>query len=708
MDALGLTATTYIIADRVDSDPDTVTSADLADAVASGWEIGGHAYSGVVHGASYEGVTTAEAQADMAELRDWLATNYPDPGGHYNLAYPHGRYGATADGNSVESLTRKAGFRSGRTILASVGSATHLQVAGVPEVMPYRIHAASSISELSGDQLNPDNLVAAGGMLDKTASNDAAWMNLVFHQIVDDQITTNLHPNPGFETDTSDWFVSAATLERSTVQAHDGAASGLVTPDASGTVTVSLFNSVAPAVTVGMDYTVAVWLYAPNGVDGVELRAMWLDDARAFLSSDTIQVGTLPAGEWVEGRVTASAPASAAFLNPGVLIGGTPAASDLLYIDDMRAGPGDQAPINSNAEFVSDVAGWAATAGGTLAWSSTAGGSAEVTPSGSVTPIEMGQSGIAATEGRAYHIEATGFVDVLSPRSVPTSVVFWWYDAQGNPISSDQSAQIELGPAVQTFSFTATAPAGAATMGVRIRMDDTPASDEILYVTYFRVSTPAVTATTQISKSDFDMVMDAIASRSLKVRTLRDALDRHVASITPTIDGPWLKSVTRPFLNRPIRIATAGEVAQPARGGVFDVVGRSLPVAVTDLRGSRSYNLSVYRDSIQDAREFDFILAAGDVMLLQIPPDYPEPDVPTGYFFIGDTSKHRVGVHSGLRRFVLPLTEVAPPAPQIVANTMTWNGLIEEFGSWADVVASFDSWADVLDYIATPAAVIIP
>jgi hypothetical protein len=65
-------------------------------------------------------------------------------------------------------------------------------------------------------------------------------------------------------------------------------------------------------------------------------------------------------------------------------------------------------------------------------------------------------------------------------------------------------------------------------------------------------------------------------------------------SITPLLGGMvWLKSVARPFLNRQVTVVDYSDVERPARNGVFDVVGRSLPVSVSDVRGSRRWTLEV-------------------------------------------------------------------------------------------------------------------
>ncbi|WP_422733993.1 polysaccharide deacetylase family protein [Micromonospora sp. WMMD558] len=182
MQALGFRGTDYTIAGAL-GQADRSTLADVQARAAAGWEIGGHAYAESVHDARLTGVTAAQALADLTALRGWLAQKFPDPQGRYSLAYPGGRYEDTTDGAAVEAITAQAGFTSGRTILADVAVSTHVQVASPRDPMPFRLHAMSGISSLTGGQFNPTTLTATGGMLDKVASN-GGWLILAFHRIV--------------------------------------------------------------------------------------------------------------------------------------------------------------------------------------------------------------------------------------------------------------------------------------------------------------------------------------------------------------------------------------------------------------------------------------------------------------------------------------------------------------------------------------------
>lgn len=176
------------------------------------------------------------------------------------------------------------------------------------------------------------------------------------------------------------------------------------------------------------------------------------------------------------------------------------------------------------------------------------------------------------------------------------------------------------------------------------------------------------------------------------------------ASVTPSLDGhAWLKSIRHPFLNRPIHRVLAGggqSISRAARGAVFDVQGRSVPVAVTDIRSSREFTLTVQVPDEAAARDMDLTLASGDVFFLQIPPELA-PHMTGGYVRIGESTQHREA--DTIRwRFTIPCTVVAPPGPGVVGTTMTWGGVFRLYGSWDALVASNPTWGDLLATVGSP------
>lgn len=193
-----------------------------------------------------------------------------------------------------------------------------------------------------------------------------------------------------------------------------------------------------------------------------------------------------------------------------------------------------------------------------------------------------------------------------------------------------------------------------------------------------------------------------------RIHTLAPFGQYETASITPTITAVWLKSVARPFLNLAVRLlGNTFSLERAARGGTFPIVGRSLPVAVTDLRGSRQYTLTARTDTDVAASNLELLLASGDVLYLQAAAGMV---VPAGGVFVqvGRTLVDTPAPPFLLRFTSFAVTEVAAPGPDVVGATSTWQTVINTYATWADVIAAKATWADLLELTASPSEVIVP
>lgn len=175
--------------------------------------------------------------------------------------------------------------------------------------------------------------------------------------------------------------------------------------------------------------------------------------------------------------------------------------------------------------------------------------------------------------------------------------------------------------------------------------------------------------------------------------------------IAPAQAGVWFKSITRPFLNRAVEVVNYSDISRPGRNGIFDVIGRSFPVAVTDVRGSRRWTYELVTQTTTDADALELVFASGDPLYVQTD---GENDIPSGYVVVQDMARSRWGHQSQRRYFSLPVVEVAAPSADIVGTTGTWETLLAEFGSWNAVLAEFGTWLEVADYVADPTVVIVP
>lgn len=185
------------------------------------------------------------------------------------------------------------------------------------------------------------------------------------------------------------------------------------------------------------------------------------------------------------------------------------------------------------------------------------------------------------------------------------------------------------------------------------------------------------------------------------------------ANITPILAGMVLKSLARPFLNRPVTWRLIPEITLPARGGLFRIVGRTLPVAVTSVRGSRQYTLDLLTQTASEADDLRMLLMSGDILYVHTPADCAGGP-PTLYAMVGDVtiSPAPTGARSGptlaRRYWRLPLTEAAAPGPDVVGSTATWQTVLNTYATWTDVLAAHPTWADLLDLVADPSEVIVP
>lgn len=193
-----------------------------------------------------------------------------------------------------------------------------------------------------------------------------------------------------------------------------------------------------------------------------------------------------------------------------------------------------------------------------------------------------------------------------------------------------------------------------------------------------------------------------------RMRTRAPFTETVIATITPVLTAVWLKSVARPFLN--LTVSLLGQTfsyERPERTGTFAVVGRSLPIAVTDVRGSRQYPIFVRTDTDGASTNLDLLLASGDVLFLHAPPGMV---VPAGGVHVaaGRVASEYPMPPDQMRFTRIDLTEVAAPGPDVVGATSTWQTVLNTYATWADVMAANATWANLLELVGSPSEVVVP
>ena len=144
---------------------------------------------------------------------------------------------------------------------------------------------------------------------------------------------------------------------------------------------------------------------------------------------------------------------------------------------------------------------------------------------------------------------------------------------------------------------------------------------------------------------------------------------------------------------------------------MFQVIGRSYSVAVTDVRGARQFTLTVRTETREDAEDFELVLASGDPVFLHSPPTTDHMWLPSAlYAVIGDVEGPiRLGTKDATTAdWTLPLTECAPPAADVVGLAVNWQIVINDYATWQDLIDDMTDWSETLEIVGSGSDVIVP
>lgn len=225
--------------------------------------------------------------------------------------------------------------------------------------------------------------------------------------------------------------------------------------------------------------------------------------------------------------------------------------------------------------------------------------------------------------------------------------------------------------------------------------------------TTIRGGTSVAVSAQLASLDDYEFPAEQATTYRVRSYTAGGALlQTYTTAYTPTLSGQvWLKSLARPFLNREVWVMDVSDVEREARNGVFPIVGRSLPIAISDVRLGREFTLNILRETAEDADDLDYLLASGDTLFLHAPPDFP---VPSLYAVAGRTTKAHPVKGDPLRTYAVPMLECVAPGPDVAGSIGTWQTVINTYATWSDLIAAKATWADVLTLIGEPSEVIVP
>lgn len=164
-------------------------------------------------------------------------------------------------------------------------------------------------------------------------------------------------------------------------------------------------------------------------------------------------------------------------------------------------------------------------------------------------------------------------------------------------------------------------------------------------------------------------------------------------TLAATSPGVWLKFIVQPALNQRVQLVDWSEVSRPSRVSLYDVVGRTDPVAVTDVHSSRRITVTLRTATNDEADRLDDALSQGRPLFLHVPDPLALPSM---YAVAGDYQARRPSKLTSVRLWDVQLVEVSPPPASAVAPPTTWQNIIDSYATWQDVINAFPTWQDVV------------
>ena len=139
-----------------------------------------------------------------------------------------------------------------------------------------------------------------------------------------------------------------------------------------------------------------------------------------------------------------------------------------------------------------------------------------------------------------------------------------------------------------------------------------------------------------------------------------------------------------------------GTLTYPARLNQYDVLSKSYRIAVSQVRGKPTGQMTLMTYTDSDAEVAEVLFASGRILLFRNPdPRYQEPYL---YLAIGDTAKDPLAdgaENQPQRLWTVPFTVVERPTGLIEASTVvTWAMAKSGYVNWLDIFSARTNWLD--------------
>ena len=387
---------------------------------------------------------------------------------------------------------------------------------------------------------------------------------------------TVLTTNPGFESNTSGWTATSATLTQSGTVARVGSYSGLLTTTSGANPRV---EDTLRAVTAGSTYTAIGWLYAPAALPvtaGVNVN--WFDSGQNYLSTSA-NTATLTPGVWTPFNAQFTAPVGAAYGSVLWSASGTPGAGYLLYADNIKLITGATGITSWLRDtFTRSVSsGWGTPTIGS-AWTTSGGSATNYSTSGTYGVHVLSTVDVARRSSvTAVSADFDIYCDITASAAATGDSLFGAICARMTDANNLYMARLEF-----TTSNTVILTVRKIVAGVQTSLASATLSLTYTPGTYVRVRFQGsgttlkargwLTTATEPSAWDISTTDSSLtAAQSIGTRSIRVTGNTNAASVEIRYDNfdvisPQTATVTR-SVNGVVKAQTAGtavSLAQPA------------------------------------------------------------------------------------------------------------------------------------------------
>lgn len=200
----------------------------------------------------------------------------------------------------------------------------------------------------------------------------------------------------------------------------------------------------------------------------------------------------------------------------------------------------------------------------------------------------------------------------------------------------------------------------------------------------------------------------AISRGAAAVFPIVDFTDQGIQSLVPALPNKntkpyWLMNPSRPGQNIRVEITGLTEISNDGRTGVFEVLGRSWPVVLSDFMASDTFTITIDAANKQEAKDISGRLALGEPMYLLVPDINTDVDT---LYFSALSMKRRYDTLLGSWSLDVDCRQIAQPNPAVYGSTYTWADVVATYPTWANVVSANATWSNLVDKVSNDIIVV--